>query len=54
MTENFCEYCQEDTEHQLNKHSEWECTECEPLYNNDMDTESDTETDYSEYETNSE
>ena len=54
MIKKFCIYCQEETEHQFNEKGVLECTECEPLYDPDMDTESDTETNYSEYERDSE
>lgn len=37
------EFCQEDTEHQLNKNKKWECTECEPY---EPGSESDCEYEY--------
>ena len=40
MTEKFCVYCQEKTEHYINEYYILECSNCVPL---------DSDSDYSDY-----
>ena len=44
MTEKFCVYCQEVTQHYMNQYGCFECCNCEPLSESDYESDSSHET----------